>query len=81
MRKLNYVDGFTIFNCRRVAKYAFADFYLKAEKNLEEMCFEVYVRTELPDGSKLDKDSIDYFKDCFQFRVIPFKNSEEYDSY
>lgn len=81
MSKLNYVDGFTIYNCRRIASYAFADFYLKAEKNIDEMCFEVYVRDELPDGTKLDQDSIQYFKDCFHFKVMIFSSKEEYESY
>ena len=79
--ELPTVDGFTIANCRRIGQYAFADFFLKAEKNIEEQGFDVYVRTELPDGTKLDEDSINYFKDCFRFKVILFNSSEEYNSY
>ena len=81
MAKLNYVDGFTIYNCRRIAQYAFADYYLKAEKNEDDMCFEIYLRDRLPDGTELDQDSVNYFKDCFCFKIIQFSNKEDYESY
>lgn len=65
--KFVYANGLNIGQARRVFKYAFADFFIKADKNDKQLRFDVYVKDKIKVEDKVaflkDWIDLDYFNE------------------
>jgi hypothetical protein len=62
-----YANGLNISQSRKLFKFYFGDFFLKAEKNESKLRFDVYIKKRIKDGDNIllleDFVDLDYFTD------------------
>ena len=65
MTNLNYINGMSIWNAKKVARFTFAEAYFNMEKNVENRTYDLYLTADA------EEDIINYYKEFWgkQYRI------------